>query len=149
MMSLSNFHEFKRWKGEILEDFELEALLAEESCQTQEELAESLGVNQQAILKGIKSMGMIQKKGNWVSYELKLRDVDFAACQRSVPCCKTGENLLGNAKMGGLTPLAVLSRRYNFTVVLKAIKHIKIHKYSIRSVAESKNMSYANLARYV
>ena len=35
-------------------------------------------------------------------------------CQRSVQCCNIGENLLGNTEMGGLTPPAVLSRRYSF-----------------------------------
>ena len=36
-------------KERIFEDSELEALLSENSCQTQEELAESLGVTQHAI----------------------------------------------------------------------------------------------------
>ena len=34
-------------KENIFEDSELEALLAEDSCKTQEELAESLGVQKQ------------------------------------------------------------------------------------------------------
>ena len=50
----------------IFEDSELETLLAKDSCQTQEELAESMGVTQQAISKRLKDMGMIQKQGNWV-----------------------------------------------------------------------------------
>jgi len=54
----------------------LEALLEQDSCQNQEELARSLGVTQQAISKRLKAMGMIQKQGNWVSYELKPRDVE-------------------------------------------------------------------------
>ena len=37
----------------------------------------------------------------------------------------------------------------DFSVVLEAIEQIKIHKNSIRSVTESKNMSNATLARYV
>ena len=45
------------------------------SCQTQEELAESLGVAQQGISKCVEAMGIIQKKGNWVPYQLKPRDV--------------------------------------------------------------------------
>ena len=65
-------------------DSELEALLAEDSCPTQEELAESLGVTQKAISKRLKTMGMIQKLGNWVPYELKPRDVErrFFTCQQ-------------------------------------------------------------------
>ena len=42
-------------KEKIFEDSELEALLAEDSCQTREELAESLGVTQQDIIKRLKS----------------------------------------------------------------------------------------------
>ena len=37
----------------------------------------------------------------------------------------------------------------DFSVDLETIKQIQIHKNSIRSVAESKNMSHATLARYV
>ena len=65
-------------KGKILEDSELEALLAGDSCQTQEELAESLRVTQQAISKFHNAMGMIQKQGNWVPYELKPYSPDVA-----------------------------------------------------------------------
>ena len=36
----------------------------------------SLGVTQQAISKRLKAMGMIQKQGNWVPYELKPRNVE-------------------------------------------------------------------------
>ena len=47
-------------------------------------MAESLGVNQQATRKRLKAMGMIQKQGNWVPYELKPRDVErrFFACEQ-------------------------------------------------------------------
>ena len=38
----------------------MEASFAEDSCQMQEELAELLGVTQQAISKRLKAMGMIQ-----------------------------------------------------------------------------------------
>ena len=37
----------------------------------------------------------------------------------------------------------------DFSVILEGIKQIKIPKNSIWSVAESKNMSHATLARYV
>ena len=43
------------------EDEELEALLDEDCYQTQEELEESLGVTQAAILKRLKAAGYIQK----------------------------------------------------------------------------------------
>ena len=71
-------------KEKIFKDSELDALLAEDSCQTQEELAESLGVTQQAISKYLKVMRMIQKQVNWVPYELKKpRNVErrFFACE--------------------------------------------------------------------
>ena len=69
-------------KEKIFEDSELEALLTEVSCQTQDGLAESLEVTQQAISKRLKAMGMILKEGNWVPYVLKPRDVErrFFAC---------------------------------------------------------------------
>lgn len=53
------------------EDAELEALLLEDSCQTQEQLAKKLGVTQECISKRLKAMGMIQKRGDWVAYESK------------------------------------------------------------------------------
>ena len=62
----------------MYEDAELEALLDEDSCQTQKELALTLGVTyirrtQQTISYRLKSLGMIQKQGNWVSYETEKR----------------------------------------------------------------------------
>ena len=46
--------------------------------------SESLGVTQQVISKRLKAMGMTQKQENWVSYELKPRDVErhFFACNQ-------------------------------------------------------------------
>ena len=49
-------------------DAELEALLDQDSCQRQEELAETLGVTEQAISNRLKAMGMVQKQGNLVPY---------------------------------------------------------------------------------
>ena len=59
------------------EDEELEALLDEDCCQTQEELAESLEVTQAAISTRLGAVGYIQKQGNWVPRELKPRDVEW------------------------------------------------------------------------
>ena len=67
-------------REKIFENAELEALLEQDLCQNQEELARSLGVTQQAISKRLKAMGMIQKQGNWVPYELKPRDVERKRC---------------------------------------------------------------------
>lgn len=58
------------------EDLELEALLNEDSRQTQSELANALGVDQTTVGKRLKAMGMIHKQGNWVPHELKPRDVE-------------------------------------------------------------------------
>ena len=71
-------------REKVFEDAELEALLKQNSCQNQKELARSLGVTQQAISKRLKAMGMIQKQGNWVPHELKPRDVErrLFACEQ-------------------------------------------------------------------
>ena len=71
-------------RPQIFEDQELATLLDEDSCQTQEELAEALGVDRTTISKRLKAMGMIQKQGNCVPYELKLRDVErrFFTCEQ-------------------------------------------------------------------
>ena len=66
-------------REKLFEDAELEALLEQDSCQNQEELA----VTQQAISKRLKAMG-IQKQENWMPYELKPRDVErlLFACEQ-------------------------------------------------------------------
>jgi len=61
-------------RSKVYEDAELEALLDEDSCQTQKELALTLEVTQQTISYRLKSLGMIQKQGNWIPYELKPRN---------------------------------------------------------------------------
>ena len=58
----------------------LKALLDDDCCQTQEELAESLGGTQAAISKRLKAAGYIEKQGNWVPHELKPRDVERRFC---------------------------------------------------------------------
>jgi [histone H3]-lysine36 N-dimethyltransferase SETMAR len=58
------------------EEKKLEALLDEDPTQTQDELADTLEVTQQAVSVRLKSIGMIQKQSHWVSHELKPRDVE-------------------------------------------------------------------------
>jgi len=52
----------------------------------QEELVESLEVTQQAVSVRLRVMGMLQKQGNWMPYELKPRDVErrFFTCEQLV-----------------------------------------------------------------
>ncbi|KAG6446900.1 hypothetical protein O3G_MSEX004677 [Manduca sexta] len=68
----------------LLNMMKLEALLNEDSCQTQEQLAKSLGVTQQAVSKRLEQLGMIQKQGYGVPYQLKPRDVErrLFACEQ-------------------------------------------------------------------
>ena len=49
-------------KDKIFEDSELDVLLAKNSWQTQEELAESLGVTQQAFSNRLKAMALEEKR---------------------------------------------------------------------------------------
>ena len=65
-------------------DKELDALLEEDQNQTQEKLAESLGV--QAVSVRLRAMEMIQKQENWVPYELKSRDIKrrFFTCEQLI-----------------------------------------------------------------
>lgn len=65
------------------EDEELETLLDEDSCQTEKELAEALGVTQPAISYRLRALGFIQKQGYWLPHELQQRDVErrFFTCE--------------------------------------------------------------------
>lgn len=56
------------------EDTDLQALLDEDDAQTQQQLADSLHVSQQAISDRLRAMGKIQKEGKWVPYELSERN---------------------------------------------------------------------------
>ncbi|GJQ73881.1 hypothetical protein Trydic_g18816 [Trypoxylus dichotomus] len=66
------------------ETFEDAELLDENPCQTQQVLSSALGVIRQAISKRFHALGMIQKQGTWVPYDLSPRDVErrFFACEQ-------------------------------------------------------------------
>lgn len=53
-----------------VENDDLQALLDEDSAQTQRELSDKLGITQQAVSKRLYAMGKIQKEGKWVPHEL-------------------------------------------------------------------------------
>ena len=59
-------------------------MLDEDSRQKQEELTLALGVTRQAIFKRLYALGMIQKQGTWVPYDLKPKDVErrLFACEQ-------------------------------------------------------------------
>ncbi|KAG5327665.1 MOS1T transposase, partial [Pseudoatta argentina] len=56
------------------QDKELEQLLDEDPSQTLSELGKILQVDESTVSKRLKGLGMIQKQGHWVPYELKTGD---------------------------------------------------------------------------
>ncbi|KAG5307775.1 MOS1T transposase, partial [Pseudoatta argentina] len=54
------------------QDKELEQLLDEDPSQTLSELGKILQVDESTVSKRLKGLGMIQKQGHWVPYELEL-----------------------------------------------------------------------------
>lgn len=65
------------------EDKELEEILDADRSQTLAELGKTLQVDESTVSKRLKVLGMIQKQGHWVPYELKPRDVErrFVTCE--------------------------------------------------------------------
>ena len=55
------------------EDKELEEILDEDQSLTLTELGKTLQVDESTVSKRLKMLGMIQKQGHWVPYELKPR----------------------------------------------------------------------------
>ena len=70
-------------RPKVYENAELELELDEDSYQTHEALALTLGVTQPAISHRLKSLGMTQRQGNWVLYKLTPRNVErrFFTCE--------------------------------------------------------------------
>ncbi|GFX89624.1 mariner Mos1 transposase [Trichonephila clavipes] len=66
------------------EDAELQALLDEYDGQTQEHLAEQLGVDQSTVSRSLKAMDKIIKVGRWVPHELTVRQQENRG--RNVAC---------------------------------------------------------------
>ena len=55
---------------------QLEEILDEDRFQTRAELGKTYQIDKSTISKRLKVLGMIQKQGHWVPYELKPRDVE-------------------------------------------------------------------------
>jgi len=62
-------------RPKLVEDAELKVLLDADPYQTQEKPAESLAIVESTLSVRLEAMGMIQKQGNWVPYELNPRDL--------------------------------------------------------------------------
>ncbi|KAG5319288.1 MOS1T transposase, partial [Pseudoatta argentina] len=82
------------------QDKELEQLLDEDPSQTLSELGKILQVDESTVSKRLKGLGMIQKQGHWVPYELKPRDVErrFGTCELLLQRQKRKGFLLGGKK---------------------------------------------------
>ena len=57
-------------KPQKVSDAELQELLDQDSSQTKQQLAEKLGITQQAICQKLRELEKIQKHGRWVPHEL-------------------------------------------------------------------------------
>lgn len=77
----------------VFEDEELKALMDEDPCQTQKQIAEALNCSQSVISDHLKALGKVYKEGKWVPYELKPRDIE----KRKTIC----EILLGRQQRKG------------------------------------------------
>ena len=66
-------------------DKELEEILDKYRSQMLAELGKTLQLDKSTVSKRLKVLGMIQKQGHWMSYELKPRDVErqwhFVTCE--------------------------------------------------------------------
>lgn len=62
--------ESRAGRPQMVETNELQALLDIKSAQTEEELAEQLGITRQAIPLRLHAMGKVQKAGRWILHEL-------------------------------------------------------------------------------
>lgn len=69
-------------RSSAFEDQEIQALLNENACQTQKQLALQLGVAQQTVSDRLKAMGKILKEGKWVPHKLDDRQIE----NRKVVC---------------------------------------------------------------
>ena len=72
------------------EDVELQALLDEDDSQTQNRLAEQLGVDQQAVFNRLREMGKIQNTNRWVPQELNARQMEKLSPKTRVTFCSLG-----------------------------------------------------------
>ncbi|GJQ67853.1 hypothetical protein Trydic_g16617 [Trypoxylus dichotomus] len=119
-------------------DTELEALLQEDSCQTEEELATSLEVTQQAISKRRKAMGMIQKRGSWVLRSVSKAVNAFESSIERRTAAMLGFLLLGNS--GNPIPPTIFYRHCSLLRSMEndlSDQHILTKKLKIGSIRRS------------
>ena len=74
------------WRAKKIRIQRIRGITRRRSELNAEELAESLGVTQQAVSVRLRAMGMIEKQGNRVPYELKPRGVErwFFTCEQLI-----------------------------------------------------------------
>ena len=58
------------------EDPELEAFLDQDPCVTLSMMSDKFNVDVSTVSKRLKTMGVIQRQGNWVPYQLKPIDIE-------------------------------------------------------------------------
>ncbi|KAG5309967.1 MOS1T transposase, partial [Pseudoatta argentina] len=102
---------------------ELEQLLDEDPSQTLSELGKILQVDESTVSKRLKGLGMIQKQGHWVPYELNPRDVErrFGTCELLLQRQKRKGFLLQLGKKFGLP----INKDNKEKTLIKFIKHIE------------------------
>ncbi|CAK9820084.1 Mariner Mos1 transposase [Anthophora quadrimaculata] len=80
-------------RPQVFEDEDLKALVDEDPCETQKQIAEALNCSQSVISDHLRALGKVYKEGKWVPYELKPRDIE----KRKTIC----EILLGRQQRTG------------------------------------------------
>lgn len=68
-------------------------------------------------------------EGKTATIRGETRQSNFATWQRSTTCCKTDQNLLRKAEMGGTTPPAVFAGHCSFQSITHGLSEQHFHSY--------------------